>query len=251
MMGIVACGLQQISLGLIARIADRVFVYDSPSGHSIELSLRQYGLSDGRIGRVNNGVDIREIDNVKPQRVPAGVVNIGAVRPSKGLYDVVSVWKIVAEKLPAQTLTIVGNMTAENHKHLMSAVETAGLKTKIILMGPQDHTSSLRILKEGRVYVSLSHEEGWGTSVCEALAAGLPVVAYDIPTIRYLFGDVVDLVPVGDYTAFAQKIMDVLSTNIRPTAKLRGAACAYSWDDVAEQDLKHMIEAMAEGRRSS
>lgn len=50
---------------------------------------------------------------------------------------------------------------------------------------PDDYLYSL--LKSSKVFVFPSHEEGWGIAVCEAMAAGLPIVAYDLAPFREFF----------------------------------------------------------------
>ena len=40
---------------------------------------------------------------------------------------------------------------------------------------------ALSVVKSVLVFVFPSHEEGWGIAICEAMACGLAVVAYDLP----------------------------------------------------------------------
>jgi glycosyltransferase involved in cell wall biosynthesis len=57
------------------------------------------------------------------------------------------------------------------------------------------------------VGLSLSREEGWGLSVNEFLAAGLPVVAMEVPVFRSVFPGQLDLVPQKDITATAARVL--------------------------------------------
>jgi glycosyltransferase involved in cell wall biosynthesis len=58
-----------------------------------------------------------------------------------------------------------------------------------------------------------SYIEGFGLGVLEKMAAGIPTVAYDVPGPRDTIG-MVDpslLVPAGDVTAFARRLVEVLT----------------------------------------
>jgi glycosyltransferase involved in cell wall biosynthesis len=55
--------------------------------------------------------------------------------------------------------------------------------------------------------LSLSREEGWGLSVNEFLAAGLPVVAMEVPVFRSVFPGQLDLVPQKDIPATATRVL--------------------------------------------
>jgi glycosyltransferase involved in cell wall biosynthesis len=69
------------------------------------------------------------------------------------------------------------------------------------------------ILACGDVFVFPSLEEGFPNSILEAMASGLPVVAYDIPIIREILEDHVTgiLVPKGDTEALAGAILTLMN----------------------------------------
>ncbi len=73
-----------------------------------------------------------------------------------------------------------------------------------------------------------SRDEGFGLPVLEALAAGTPVVASDLPVLREVGGDQAVYAPVGDADAFADALHRVLETPGDPAARRRRAA-GYTW----------------------
>jgi glycosyltransferase involved in cell wall biosynthesis len=89
-------------------------------------------------------------------------------------------------------------------------------------------------------------------AVLEKLAAGLPIVAYDVPGPRQLLaplGSGLLTVP-GDVDAFAGKLVDLL-TEQPESYGLRALACrevasAYTWDAVAPLTLD-LYRAAQEG----
>ena len=62
------------------------------------------------------------------------------------------------------------------------------------------------LLPQCRVGLSLSREEGWGLSVTEYLAFGLPVVAMHLPIFDQVFPGQLDLVPLGDPLKAAERV---------------------------------------------
>jgi glycosyltransferase involved in cell wall biosynthesis len=90
--------------------------------------------------------------------------------------------------------------------------------------------------------------EGFGFSVLEKLAAGLPMVAYDAPgprdALRRLQSS--PMVPPGDVEAFAAKLADVLRLSPaayaeRSADSLRAAAC-FRWEEIARATLETYVE---------
>jgi glycosyltransferase involved in cell wall biosynthesis len=59
------------------------------------------------------------------------------------------------------------------------------------------------------VFVMPSRREGFGMTMLEALAAGLPVVASDLPVLREVGGEVVRWAAPGDPASLAQALRTI------------------------------------------
>ena len=96
-----------------------------------------------------------------------------------------------------------------------------------------------------------STKEGWGLAVLEAMSAGLPVAASDLPVFREYLRPGRDalLVPVDDAPALAAALTAILGDR-RLAGRLRSAGLAvsarYSW---ARSAAQHQAIYAAEGRR--
>ncbi len=70
----------------------------------------------------------------------------------------------------------------------------------------------------------------------EALAAGVPVVARDLPVLREVLGDTVDYASTVDEMATA--ITTVVTGQSRDPGAGRRLAASYSWDAAARSHLE-------------
>ncbi len=175
--------------------------YATVSSHYVESSLRAYGYS-GPIEVVPHFVD----GCFHPLR--------GQLKPRKdfGLPDDRVLVLSVSSSTPRKNLAI-----------LTPVMERLGPRYRLVRVGPGVGDSiNFSDLSDERlnllynacdVFLDPSTEEGFGLPPLEALAAGLPVVASDIPPHRETVGGVCELVDPHDARALASAIRDVLDSH--------------------------------------
>jgi glycosyltransferase involved in cell wall biosynthesis len=116
------------------------------------------------------------------------------------------------------------------------ALDTAGLGPQDVLaLGYVDAQALRSLVAHATVLCYPSLYEGFGLPPLEALAAGTPVVASDIPTLREVLGDAgtgVSLFPVGDSEALADAIARVCADPPDPAAGRRHAQ-RFTWEKTA------------------
>lgn len=136
------------------------------------------------------------------------VVYVGRLHASKGLATLIAAWPQVAARWPAARLWLVGEGPAR--VELESQIESLGLRGQVVLAGCFDTVSDVYLAADA--FVLPSHEELMSMALLEAMAAGLPIVASDIPGNRHLIapGDQGLLVPVGDEAALGAAIIRLL-----------------------------------------
>ncbi len=93
-------------------------------------------------------------------------------------------------------------------------------------------------------------------AIAEALAAGLPVVAWDIPPFREIFGDcqAVFLCPQGDFKQVISSVANLLTIPDEKWNELSTQALDYSrrfsWREAAMKELI-VLESAREDLQSS
>jgi len=133
------------------------------------------------------------------------ILAVGVNRPRKGYPSLINAMQLVVEKIPTAKLMIVGRET----KALLSYVEKANLKEYIFLLQDVSDEDKISYYMESDLFVFPSLMEGFGIVTLEAMAAGLPIVATNIPGSRDLVADGVNgfLVPPKSPESLAEKII--------------------------------------------
>ncbi len=131
-------------------------------------------------------------------------VYTGRLHPDKGLMDLVQAWPAVAKRWPHARLWLIGE--GPQREELFQTIGDLGFRYQICLPGSFDEIDD--VLAAADLLVLPSYSEGMSLSILEAMAAGLPVVATDIPGNRALVRHEQEglLVPMRDATSLASAI---------------------------------------------
>ena len=231
---------QRIDYFLARLFAYKVLVYDTPEGENIATMIFGKDIPKNKVSYVLNGLNFAEIAEVPQGDKIYDACFSGGLRHTKGIYDIVPVWCRVCEYKEDAILLVAGAGTAKITKDLKGKISEAGLEHNVILAGGLDSPTLYKILKQSRVFISLSHEEGWGISVAEALAAGLPVVAFELPAFRYL-GDKIITIKKFDHVCFADTIIDLLKDGrlgVKKSRKGIDFIKKYGWMEIAKTEFE-------------
>lgn len=93
-------------------------------------------------------------------------------------------------------------------EHLRGLAHKLGIISRVRFLGRR--TDVPQLLKAADVYVQPSRWEGFGIAALEAMAAGKPVVASDVPGLAQVVGDAGLLFAPGDTGQLAQRIAMLL-----------------------------------------
>lgn len=180
--------------------------------------------------------------NESPTRANAStVVNIASWLPVKGIRDWPKIVRHLQRLRPHTRFIFAG--TGVSREVVMRDLDLAQDSSVAVVssFGAGDLPA---ILDGCRAGAFPSHLEGFGLAVIEKLAAGIPVIAYDVPGPRDVLGQVDErlLVGKGDVRTFAERVTWVL--NEEPAAyaglsrRCREVASTYRWSRLAGDTLE-------------
>jgi len=210
---------------------------------AVREQLLRDGIQERRIAVVASGIDLAATRAAPHEDLRAWahlgnggavIVTIGAIEPEKGFDVIPAALELVLKRRPVWWVAIgEGPLRQE-----LRDDRTWGGHLAV----PGQHPDPVRLLRGADLFVSASRSEGLGTSVLDALALDVPVVAARAGGIvELLEGDPAQLVPVDDAPALALAITRMLDDQA-----LR-ARCLEAGRRTVE---RYTARAMAEGMRT-
>jgi len=137
------------------------------------------------------------------------VVNVGRFSAQKNHAAIVEAMRVVLERDPCARLLLVGS--GPLREEVESRIDRLGLRSVCSVTG--DRSDVARLLLGSDVFFFPSAWEGLPGSPLEALAAGLPLVTSDIPSMReiasYFPGDIA-MAPPNDIAGHAEHLARAL-----------------------------------------
>ena len=175
--------------------ADKIIAISKKTRESIETV---YPMFSDKIQTIYNGYDftslLEKAEEVSPVTLEKNsICVIGRLEELKGTDRVLEVFTKLQQELSDIHLYYIGS--GEQESFLKGEVERLQLQNKVHFLGYQKNPYS--ILKQAKVLLSLSKQEGFSGAVVEAVTLGIPFVSTNVGGALELsnegqFGDVID-----------------------------------------------------------
>lgn len=157
-----------------------------PHDHIISVSpqckqkLINLGVPKHKITVIPNGVDLKLFDSIQVEKVPYQILYVGRLVNFKHVDWLIQALPYVLKEIPEAKLKIVGG--GPERDTLMELVNQLGLQAHVTFTGvTPTYEAVARYYKESEVFVLPSTVEGEAIVLKEAMAAGLPFIAMNIP----------------------------------------------------------------------
>lgn len=231
-----------VARGIIAGLTERVAVSEAARDYVAAAT----GVPASSFHVVPNGVDVERFAGAEPLddlRDPARplLLFVGRLEPRKGLEVAVRAFLRLRRSMPQARLCVVGE--GPERQRCQEMVPPA-VRPDALFVGRVSHDELPRYHASADVFVApATGGESFGMVLLEAMAAGLPVVASDIPGYRTVMADGVQGQLVPPMNAFAlADVVETLLADPRRRAEMarRGTETAsrYSWPVVVDRLLE-------------
>jgi phosphatidylinositol alpha-mannosyltransferase len=240
--------LYDLTAPLIRRVARRLAV-------RIAVSERAAAFERSRIGGafeiIPNGVETAAFAEATPADLGAGtkLLFVGRLDARKGFPDAVDALRRLAARRDDLRLVVAGDGPQRGEVDRLAD----GDRARVRMLGRVPHAELPAVAAACDLYLGpATGGESFGVVLVEAMAAGLPVVASDIPGYDEVVRSGVDgvLVPAGDPHELAAAVArvlddDVLASRLAEAGRTR--AREFDWAPVVERVESVYDEALERG----
>jgi len=177
-----------------------------------------------------------------PQRIgiePSFVI-LGTIEGRKNHALLLSLWRQLLQERGSAAipkLLIVGRRGWQADD-VFAQLDSGDFGDRVIEVGALDDRRLSDILTNARALLFPSFAEGYGIPLVEALAAGVPVIASDLPVFREIGQGVPELLPPDDLDAWRDAVLEYLhpkSSRRAAQMERRQAFRAPDWRDHFER----------------
>ena len=163
--------------------------------------------------------------------------SVGRLTRQKGFSFLLDAAAIVLSEIPQARFVIVGD--GEDAPAIHAQADRLGIQDRILFTGPRTDVAELLLTFD--LFVSSSLWEGLPTVIMESMAAGIPVLATDIPGTRELAANqaIGWLVAPGNAKALSDGILLALRDPSKRTACAHSAQLVVQSFSIQSVAVKH------------
>lgn len=166
------------------------------------------------------GIDTPQAKTRGDAAVDPMFVSLGTIEARKNHLLLLNIWSEFATNLgdKAPRLLIIGQRGWEADETFQRLDHDEKLRGLVVELGRCSDEEAAGHLRSARALLFPSFAEGYGLPLAEALAAGAPAIASDLPVFRELCGDIPTYLDPHDEAAWKSAILDFA----RPDSAARG-----------------------------
>ncbi|HSS50465.1 MAG TPA: glycosyltransferase family 1 protein [Thermoanaerobaculia bacterium] len=212
---------------------------------AVRQELIERGVAPSRVRAIHHGTGLVGEETmaapVPPSTPPRYVLHVGTVEPRKNVRTLLAAWRLLRlRRAEPPPLVLCGGFgwQAEEARGEIATAEAEGWLVHLGYVG----TEELAALYRGAEMVALpSFYEGFGLPAVEAMRAGAPLLASDLPVLREVAGDAALYAPPDRPDLWADRAGELLAdAGLRADLRRRGLdrAARFDWGRAAEETVR-------------
>lgn len=203
----------------------------APSQSALQ-DLRGLGFEASRLHQIGYGVNLRAFSPGVLTEQPSLVYFAGMRRYKRPQHALYLLKNLITDGVRAN-LFMAGSGPESGSLEKLS--RSLGLEDNVTFTGRLSDAALSALISRSWIHVQTSVAEGWGLTVWEAAASGVPTVGYRVPGLIDSVSEGVTgiLVADGDLAALTRAAESVIRNRRDWRARCLSEVCQRSWADVA------------------
>jgi len=195
------------------KLADKVVAITDAQKRAI---LKEVRIPESRVTVIPHGIDLKEFTRTDSLSLRAVIrkshnisnddpilLFVGRLDTYKGVEDAIEALSYLVETYPNARLLLVGPPGSCDMQKLMDYIALKKIEGNVYFIGMVERSDLIAYYYASDIFIFPSRLEGFGIVLAEAMAAGLPVIVYDLAPINSVVGDAGMLISSGDTKALA------------------------------------------------
>ncbi|MEI6631160.1 MAG: glycosyltransferase family 4 protein [bacterium] len=198
------------------------------------------GFTEERVLVAYGAADKDTIARASSSQKEYDAVFIGRLHRQKGLDDLMSFVNNISQKKKDFSLALISDIPAYS---LQPILDKYGIQRNVFFFGFKDNLEKFEIMKKSRFLVFPSFYESFGMVICEAMACGLAVLAYDLPIYKDIYPAGILKARIGDVDDLVEKALVLLTDDSKLKALSEEAfevSKKFDWEKTAKAILSKL-----------
>lgn len=208
--------------------------------NALKNEISNLNIPSNKIFVIPNGVDLNKFNDQTNLQRKKIILYVGSLTKKKGVHLLLEAFSIVNRIQPDFELKIIGDGPEEMYLHNISS--KLSIKDKVNFYESMPHNEIGKIMQESFMFVLPSIDEGFGVVLVEALASGLPCIAFNSGGVT----DILDenqgiLVEPGNVSELSSAINELITNrNLYNRLSVSGREIAkeFDWNLIAERVIQ-------------
>ena len=169
------------------------------------------------------------LESLPEQKEHKQIIILARLMPQKRIDLMIDVWALLAKDFPDWRVKVLGEGMLR--PQLEEKVRKLGLEGSFLMPGEVKDVTNELLTSD--ILCLTSEYEGFGIVLIEAMAKGIPVIAFEYVGVHDIINDGVDgvIVPFGDVREYADKLRKLMQNEeLRQQLAKNGLASAHQFD---------------------
>jgi glycosyltransferase involved in cell wall biosynthesis len=211
---------------------------------AVRRELIAIGVAPGRVRAIHHGTGV--LSEASPFPLPAAVparfaLHVGTIEPRKNVGVLLAAWRWMRTSGVAPPPLVLCGGWGWNSEDIRTEIAEAAREGWVVHPGYVTAGELAALYAAAELVALPSFYEGFGLPAIEALAAGAPLVASDLPVLREVAGDAALYAPPDRPDLWAETIGALLADgDLRAELRRKGMERArlFDWKQAAEETAR-------------